>query len=553
MGIQSRQMTGHANGLAFTQAVRACYFDIRVPATDKRKARKAPRQEPPTAAPSPSRFPFRSAGLWLMTAIFVLAAFLRFHDLGALPPGLFFDEAMNGVNAVEANQSGNYQVFYADNNGREGLFINIQALFLKLFEFFGNSSPFNVEPWMLRVPSAIFGTLTVIGLFFLTRILTRSDFTAGAAAFFIATSFWHINFSRIGLRAISAVFWLVWGLYFLLLGFSKLREERKQRAYVLLAIAGLIYGAGFHSYIAYRLTPALVLLVLAWLAIQLDNKALWLRGAAVFLSTAMVVAAPLALYFLRHPDAFFARISQVSVLSSKNVEHRLWSNIRATALMLNVAGDRLARHNVTGRPEVFLPVGILLLLGLGLGLYLLVQRKASAWPYVICTFWLVLGAIPAIMSNENLPHALRSILMIPPSFILAALAADQVRLWLTPRVSGENLVIAASALALILAGEAYWTYFHTFASDPRTKEAFEGNLADVGREVAAAPTTVDKYLVFIRAKLDDRGNPHDFYSMLFLSGGFNQTERANRNIHIVVKRDEAERVSRLPGAYVWVF
>ena len=492
-----------------------------------------------------------------MAAIFVLAAFLRFHDLATAPPGLFFDEAMNGVNAMEAIQSGNFQVFYPENNGREGLFINIQAVFLKMFDLFGAGNPFTVEPWMLRVPSALFGTLTVVGLFLLTRILTRSDFTAGAAAFFIATSFWHINFSRIGLRAISAVFWLVWALYLLLLGFSKLMDHSKltgQRgsAYAVLGIAGLFYGAGFHSYIAYRVTPVVVLLVLAWLLIQFDKKELWVRGTAVFLAAAIVVAAPLAVYFLRHPEAFFSRINEVSVLNSANAGARLWSNIRATALMLNVTGDHFARHNVPGRPEVFLPVGILFLLGLGLGLQRIAQRSPKAWPFVLTMVWLAFAAVPAVLSNENMPHALRSILMIPPCFILAALGAEQLRLWIEPRVSRQTLMIGASALGLLLIAEAYWTYFHIFLPDTRTRVAFEGNLSDLGREIAAAPPTAAKYIVFVNAKLDQRGNPHDFYSLLLLSGGFNPSERATRDIHIVVTREEAERVARLPGAYVWV-
>jgi hypothetical protein len=468
---------------------------------------------------------------------------------------LFSDEAINGVNAMEAIQNGHFQVFYPDNNGREGLFINIQAVFLKIFDLFRASSPFDVEPWMLRVPSALFGTFTVIGLFFLTRTLTGSEFTAGAAAFFVATSFWHINFSRIGFRAISAVFWFTWALYLLFWGFLNLAPEPRGKAYGVLAAAGLVYGVGFHSYIAYRVTPLLILLVLGWLGkrfIQLNQTKLWLQGAALFLSTAILTAAPLALYFLHHPDAFFARVNQTSVLSSADRGHRLWSNIGSTALMLNVAGDQLARHNVPGRPEVFLPVGILLLLGLGLGLKRAIQRSPDAWPFMLCLVWLMVAAAPAVFSNEGVPHAMRSILMIPPCFILAALGADRVRRWLIPRFSQRTLTIAGAAVALLLAVEAYWTYFHVFALDPRTETAFEANLADLGREIAEAPLTAPKYIVFANAKLDQRGCPPDFYSVLLLCGGFSPRERENRNIHIVVNGEEAQRVEHLPGAYVWI-
>jgi 4-amino-4-deoxy-L-arabinose transferase-like glycosyltransferase len=107
--------------------------------------------------------------LWYMkhryeTIIFALilltAVFFRFWQLDLIPPGLYPDEAMNGNNALEALTTGDFKVFYPDNNGREGLFINIQAISVALF---GNTA------WSLRVVSAIFGTLTVVGLYLLVK------------------------------------------------------------------------------------------------------------------------------------------------------------------------------------------------------------------------------------------------------------------------------------------------------------------------------------------------------------------------------------------------
>jgi len=74
---------------------------------------------------------FKNHRVLILTAILLLAAFFRFWQIGAIPPGLYPDEAMNGNNALEALETGDYKVFYSDNFGREGLFINIQAIFLK--------------------------------------------------------------------------------------------------------------------------------------------------------------------------------------------------------------------------------------------------------------------------------------------------------------------------------------------------------------------------------------------------------------------------------------
>src|SRR3990167_4438131 len=119
----------------------------------------------------------RKTFLFLLLVL-IIAGFLRLYHITTVPPGLYPDEAMNGNNALQAFSVGDFsaqgarlpdgqgpvsgwKVFYPENNGREGLFINIQALFLK---FFGVN-----EPWVLRLPSAIFGILTVLGIYFLSR------------------------------------------------------------------------------------------------------------------------------------------------------------------------------------------------------------------------------------------------------------------------------------------------------------------------------------------------------------------------------------------------
>src|SRR3989338_9423565 len=139
-----------------------------------------------------------------LAIILGLAALLRFGDLATTPPGLWSDEAMNGVNTIQALGGGNWKIYYPENFGREGLFINIQAIFVK---FLGH------EPWVLRLPSAIFGVLTVLGLYLMTRELFRLSANSESSSnkrialftsFFLATSFWHIIFSRMGFRAIMA-------------------------------------------------------------------------------------------------------------------------------------------------------------------------------------------------------------------------------------------------------------------------------------------------------------------------------------------------------------
>jgi len=55
-----------------------------------------------------------------------LAAALRFFALGEIPPGLYHDEAFNGLDALRV-LAGHWPVYFAANRGREPLFIYLIA------------------------------------------------------------------------------------------------------------------------------------------------------------------------------------------------------------------------------------------------------------------------------------------------------------------------------------------------------------------------------------------------------------------------------------------
>src|SRR3990167_2287305 len=357
----------------------------------------------------------RGATLWLVI-ILLIAVFFRFYDLKNVPPGLWADEAINGNNAVEAN----WKVFYPENFGREGLFINIQSLFVTAF---GN------EPWVLRLPSAIFGALTVLGLYLMTRELFSGK-VALFASFFLATSFWHINFSRIGFRAIMAPFFLVWSFYFLFLGmrktatFSTLGVESPKTQSVfpvaVFALAGLLFGLGFHSYIAYRIAPVIALLPL-WkfyklrlIEVRLQSVSDGSRTSIIsractpcliglFIFMAFVAALPLLWYYAQNPADFFGRTSAISIFQSPDPLGQFSKNFVKTLGMFNFAGDFNWRHNLAGSPQLWWPVGLLFLIGIWISI------KKFRWPNNFVYLWFVAMILQVALSNESLPHALRAI------------------------------------------------------------------------------------------------------------------------------------------------
>jgi hypothetical protein len=72
-----------------------------------------------------------------------------------------------------------------------------------------------------------------------------------------------VLFSRLGLRAIGAPLFAVWTLYFLLDAMRRTRDGKPAIARI--ALAGFLCGLGFYTYIAYRVTPALALLVFVYI------------------------------------------------------------------------------------------------------------------------------------------------------------------------------------------------------------------------------------------------------------------------------------------------
>ncbi len=467
---------------------------------------------------------------WWLLLIVIIAVYFRVANLDSIPPGLYPDEAMNGNNALEALATHDFKVFYPENNGREGLFINIQALFLSLL---GN------EPWVLRLPSVIFGILTVLGMYFLTRELFAGQlFPTGTgrplapiallSAFLLAVSFWHINFSRIGFRAIMAPFFLTWGIYFLL------KSLKLQSKIIYPIIGGLIYGLGFYSYIAYRATPLIILCVMAIFLIKARREGWFKRfciAALTFITFTILVTLPLNVYFLNNPQDFLGRTNQISVFSSETPVKDFLINTLKTAGMFNVFGDLNWRHNIAGKPLLFWPVGITFLIGLVLSLRSLAPKsdnlKATA---IILLTWLGVAAAPVVISNEGLPHALRAILMAPPVIIISGLGG----LWLFRRFEGKVSVSKLKAAALLILAlivvEAHTSYFVIWAKNPNTAGAFSQDYAEIGRELNALPREIPKFVIVNASGIDVRGIPMPAQTVMFLTDTFEEKNRKDKNI-----------------------
>jgi hypothetical protein len=290
--------------------------------------------------------------------------------------------------------------------------------------------------------------------------------------------------------------------------------------------AGIVYGLGFYTYAAYRLTPLLLLLV----ARGKEKRVVGLAVAA-----AALVVLPLAIFAARQPDVFFNRINVLRQVPTAHPVQEFVSNLWRTGRMFFFAGDPNPRHNLPGRAALFWPVGLLFALGVP------VAWRRQRW----LVWWLVIGLLPAVLVNEGVPNSWRAVLAAPAAFLLAALGAE----WI-----GEQLTQPALAfgLAAVVAGAAavdvYRSYYVTWARDPRVAVWFDASLMNSAATLNALPNELPKYVILEPDPVNVRGLPIAAQTIMFLTDTATMERQQAKNLHYLLP-DQTNQIVR---GYVYV-
>jgi 4-amino-4-deoxy-L-arabinose transferase-like glycosyltransferase len=402
---------------------------------------------------------------------------LRFYALGALPYGIYHDEAYYGLDAVSVTQ-GAYPIFFTANNGREAFYIYVLSLGIG---FFGRT------PFGLRLASAFIGTATIAATYTLGRSLFNRR--VGLLAMWIcAVTFWTLALSRISFRA---------GLLPLVLGLALAWGwlAWKRRSLNLAIMGGLAYGLSFNTYTAARVTPVALLafgllqLIRYFKASSLtesSRRALLKIGGAFFITTALVVA-PLGLYALRNPSQVFAREEQVSIFQTEsgNPALILLEHVGLGLGMFNVQGDSIARHNLPGRPVFDLALSIFFLIGLGLLLWRAWQQRGEG-AAVLVLLWLGVGLVPTVLA-EDTPHFLRSLAMLPVLWLVPALGMEAVLNQANPTVLKRPIQFLVAGTVVLSFFLTTYDYFVRYIPLPITGYYFESAATELAAEINSQP------------------------------------------------------------------
>lgn len=434
--------------------------------------------------------PFTALGLVL------LAAWLRLWRLDSVPPGLWFDESFNGMEAMQMLKTNTWPVFIAGGQGREAIFFYLLALAL---------SGLGQTIYAIRLAPALLGIVAVALMYRWARTLLTGALLSGKAtapwAALIATaglavSFWYLTMNRVGYRANT----LLPVLLITVLLFWRGWQTGRFGYY---AAAGLGLGLCQYTYLAGRLVPGIFVVflsvqtLLGWKIYRRQLQRAWL-GLLLMTGVALVVFTPLLLFFLDHPELFWERGDDVSL--KIDWRHEGWP-----ALLQQVEGairvfidgqDPNWRHHLVGQPgfDLFSKIGFWLGL-VGVGRHF---RRPAA---LLLLSMLAVMWLPALLAVPPF-HTLRLVGILPAYYLIMALGWLGLVGWLwqklpsqTTQGSKPSAVFPAQfwtgpavlSLVLLISGSlTVYNYFYRWAKLPEVYQAFDGPVVALAGQLTAS-------------------------------------------------------------------
>src|SRR3989344_5725779 len=387
----------------------------------------------------------------VLILIIILAIFLRFWDLNILPPSLNWDEVSIGYNAYSVLKTGRDEwgelmplSFRAFGDYKLPAYVYLDIPFVYIF---------GLNEWGVRLPSALLGVGLVILTYLILRNLTNIR-TAVWGALIVAILPWTIILSIIALEANLALFLTVWGFYLFILG---LRKNK------FLILSAIIFGLTVFTYNSSRIVTPMIILLLGIIYFQkLKNKKITLLSLVIFLAF-FVSALPRALL-----QDSSARYRWTAVLDEGAINHineaRVASTLpfpklihnKVTYFITESSKNYIAHFNPDflflngGSNYQFSVPGSGLIYPffapfLFLGLWKIYKTRQKI--HLISLIWLFIAPIPAAITRDS-PHALRSLMMIPPLIFIIAFGLEEFMNLVKPKKVWFGLIVIVLMFSL---------------------------------------------------------------------------------------------------------
>ena len=418
-----------------------------------------------------------------LAGLLAIAAWMRIYKLTTLPYNFDGDFASVGLEA-RAILTGQYQHIFA--------FGWADIPILGYFPPYLTMKLFGDDLFGLNMSGVIEGLLIILGVYLLGRDLYHPRVGMLAAAL-LTVSYAHLAASRQA-TYIDPVLFLVYGIYFLLLGL------RQGRAWAIV-VSGVLTVFCLQLYFSGRVIVFIIgfLLLFVWIFHRSSLKS---RGWALILwgMAFMIGMGPMLVVFGQHPNAFLTRTREVFILAPDMVRHEmgvyhvntipamLLQQARRTALMFHYYPDTGTQF---GFRRPFLDPFTAILFTLGLGYAVLHGRKLGN---SLMVTWLLIGMILGCFLTGNPPFWARMMILLPPAALLSAIALDliyqQLRRGLHA-IEPHATVFAPilTILVIILVGLINWNTYVSIKGTFATARTF------IGRYLAELPASEHAYLV----------------------------------------------------------
>ncbi len=413
--------------------------------------------------------------LWGSALVVLLVGVtLRLVQIGSYPPGFHYDEAVNFIVSREIAVYGArpFPVFAAF-NGREVFYFYVNALAML---------GIGQHIFTMHVVSIMMNLITLAATIGLGRAMfgrQRGLVLGLLAAGFMAVSFPQIFMARQAFRAVSQPMLQALCLWALFVGLQKCR-----RGWLWLVVSGVLGAAVLYTYMAARLFPGWVGLVLlvVWL-LDKDWRRLRLQQGVVVMGMLVMVALPIIHYYTANPDVFADRLDQLSAGDDTlSYAESVWLHVK----MFFIEGDPYVRYNDPAAPY-FDPIsGLLLLVGLASVLWGIPRStnavERGAYALIACAPLMV---VPSVLAVGGLPPShMRSIGMVPLIFFLPALGVEIVWRAIQRQRSGRYYPIAYPILGawgiLLIAAVLVWGRYRDWASNPELYYLTDSDMVAAG-------------------------------------------------------------------------
>lgn len=447
----------------------------------------------------------------IFLSIILLATFLRFYKLGVNPPALDWDEASLGYNAYSILITGKDE------------FGNLLPISIRSFEDYKPalyvylSIPFiyllGLSEIAIRLPSAIFGILTVLLTYFLVKkLLELKDPIKNypnirkfplLVMLLLAISPWHIQFSRVAFEANLGLFLVVGGIWLFFWGL--------QKGQYLLG-AAILFSLAFYSYHSPRLVVPLLLI--GWSVYF--RKLLWAKKKWVVI--ALILGLVLLLPFIKEiTSKGQARFSSVTVLSPyerldmsiKKIDQdlaqgngfgKLIHNRRVIYLLavingyldhfnldfLFLSGDAPDRHHAKDMGMLYLWEAPFILIGL----MMLLKSRSK-----IVIGWWYLVAPTASAITTGTPHAVRALLYLPIYQIITAIGFDTVFTKFRHHPKLYRTSYTAGLFCIIFINVFYYLNMYFRHTEFETSQAWQYGYKQAVSEITRYESEVNKVVM----------------------------------------------------------